>query len=186
VKVTVLYEDSRAPAGAFSFHDPFVLTIVARRLGIEPHSSEDRRLRSEVVARPCRGAGNVLQDASDDRLGPHRIAVFDRDRVGELLPGSRVSCIRGTKTEIARQLGPEADVVLLDRNLETVLQAIRETGRLKLDDEFHRAINGKKRDARESVLRQASRDATLQDEVVARVASLDYLVGRIARRYRSA
>ena len=77
--VTVLYEDSRAPAQSFALHE-LVVAIVADRTA-RPESERWRLVRV-IVSLPCNGNAKLRREAEDRRLGINE--VFELvDALGE-------------------------------------------------------------------------------------------------------
>lgn len=123
--VTVLWEDQRG--GQIKGFGPHALLVacVADSLGLVPN-----RLKGLIESHPKKGNGNVIVALRRDleRLansGPV-VAVFDRDKIPELvnLHQPVADCRRITKERI-RNLAPgNYEVVFLERNIETLIEAV--------------------------------------------------------------
>jgi hypothetical protein len=123
VKVTVLWEDQRATAAkTFGPHE-LLVACVAEELEEAP-----KMVLSRVVSIPKKGNGNVAVALKRDLMrlsdaGPV-CAVFDRDKIRDLFgQSSTPSCISGIKRRIYEDAPGTYEVVLLDRNVETLVDA---------------------------------------------------------------
>jgi hypothetical protein len=78
------------------------------------------------------------------------------------------------------------DVVLLERNLESVLSALKDVApALEVEEVWRRAIDDKKHDARDLLFTAAAKPSMsmrpVRDALLARHPSFARLIGRIAR-----
>lgn len=121
--VTVLWEDQRsAIVKTFGPH-ALLIACVTEELG-------ERRdtVSSKVISVPKKGNGNVVVALERDLIrlsdaGPV-CAVFDRDNIKDLFrQGSAPSCISGIKDRIYEKVSGSYEIVLLDRNIETLVDA---------------------------------------------------------------
>lgn len=172
---TVLYEDS-APATPTNYgYHGLVLACVADRTGRERWS-----LAAVVVGRPMRGAGKLkkeLEDKADLLMagGAAVIALFDRDKVGSVFQLPNNATNEQVIAKAQKKIAAGVRIVLLDRNLETVLDACcraldlaRPTGKLRPSDSdavFHKAAAADAR-VREEVLREVPSFESLVNEVI--------------------
>ena len=126
--ILVLYENPRAASGSFGLHE-LLVALVADELSATP-----LQLRKRVRARPLNGVNNLLKAIRDpQRLAPAGgpcLAVIDADRIRKCLrmPGA------GAKDVISRILQSceepaRITVVLLERNVESLIEAVRECDR---------------------------------------------------------
>lgn len=156
--VVVLYENHRDQARNFGLHE-LVLACVQDRLG--ERAGTRFALREAVPGIPRNGNAKLQKSCQRDlpriaRGGARVVAVFDDDRVRRLLglpadaPGAEV--VRHLKGECPL---PEAlSVVLLRRNLETVLRA---AGRCaQVDGAFLAEALGKNLEARDAILNRVA------------------------------
>jgi hypothetical protein len=135
-EVLVLYEDSRAARGVFGPHE-FFLGCVA----------DDRVTSVHALARrasscPLRGISKLLAalkqlDGFDNLVegGGPILAVVDEDRVREHIPESTAwSAVQVAQHLVATSSDPSRlMVVLLERNLESLIEAIRQCGERELE-----------------------------------------------------
>jgi len=183
VNVAVLYEDSRGRNRDFPFHE-LVVRCVADGT---PHETI-WSLESRIHAVPLNGNANVLaklRDAAGLRrlTDSHRVlAVFDRDKVGGLVGLESTSCIVSIAGGLRGGVSAGVDIVLLERNLETVLAAIRTAdSSVATDDEFGRALQ-KETFARDLIFKKAAARPAVRANLVASLRSFNYLVTKIIER----
>lgn len=127
-RILILYEDSRAAKGPFGPHE-FLLGCVADESGRSVYE-----VRALAKASPVRGAGNLLKalkhidDLNRSVAGAHVLAIADSDRIRKHFSAAGPET---TNLEIAERIRADSSapdrltVVLLERNLETVIEAIR-------------------------------------------------------------
>jgi hypothetical protein len=183
-RILVLYEDSRSPTGDFGPHE-FFLGCVADHTGESVWS-----LKSNVRAVPVRGVGNLLRhlrkidqlDALIPGGGPV-LAVIDQDRVRDHYKAGTGKAT----TEVEQQITQECSapvrltVVLLERNLESVVEAMRDCGEREhdlLQDALRKNLN-----ERDKLFKRVGLDATrrgIRDCVRARLPGVERIVQRIA------
>ncbi|MCC6785538.1 MAG: hypothetical protein IT457_21985 [Planctomycetes bacterium] len=129
-RLVVLYEDARAAAGRFGPHE-LLLGCVADELGRRLHD-----LRKEIVAIPMNGVAKLLAALTDaerwQRVAPRGaplLALIDSDRIRDHVP-PEIREHAGVEAWIRARFSEPArlTVILLDRNLETVIAAIRDCG----------------------------------------------------------
>ena len=187
MNVVVLYEDSRAPDRKFAFHDLVVRAVLDRRGDSEATSWT---YAGRVKADPRNGNGNVLREFENrDRLESllsrgRVVAVFDSDKIMKLVPVGVAACKSSVTAWLSERaaVANSVKVVLLERNLETIVAAIQEADRhLVSDDEFRRAA-GKDRIARDTILRKAASRSDVRQALRDSVPSFAYLVDHIAER----
>lgn len=173
-RIAVLYEDKLAASKARNFGPHvLVLTCVA-----EQTKCDRERLGQNVHGIPRKGIGNLLADCRAPILGDRYarvIAVCDDDKVREHLNLPTTAC----KDQVRRAIGcgPSLHLVLLTRNIETVLEAaIKVLGR--------RPLTGKASPLeRDGILLNLAyqEKADRRLEVLEQVPSLRYLVAKLAR-----
>ena len=188
-RITILYEDQRGPTRGFGLHALVKACVLDRigRINRIGRAGDDRRAIEEALAdhRPMKGVEKVLAACRDDIEdiacdGRSVIAVFDDDAIRRCLklpagaPAARVEqhIRKGCKA-------PDAlTIVLLQRNAESVLQAIRDCAPGLDAARLDRAIRQKDLLARDAVFAAVSRDAMrpTRDCILARVPSLEALV----------
>ncbi len=177
-RVTVLYEDRRGPQKRFGPHE-LVVAMVADAIGKPAH--EVSRI---VEARPAK-SNNKLRNwcrSEADRIAAdcHPIvAVFDSDRVDRLeglqgLSGNDVEKKVRTESATPDKIHPR----LLERNLESVAEALRELAPRLVDEKSFERVLAKKSLMDRDLLfgRAASADEQLRNGIREKVPSL----GRIA------
>lgn len=126
----VLYEDSRGANGQFGPHD-FFMGCVADKTKRDIHS-----LTPRVSACPVNGVSKLLGHLRDlDELSPFApqgapiLAILDEDRVREHAPLTGMSAAAAADKLVAESSSPaRLKVVLLERNLESVVQAFDRCG----------------------------------------------------------
>lgn len=184
--VTVLYEDSAADGVVrnYGLH-VFVRQCVADELGVESW-----RL-SHVQGIPCRGNARIRDDCRKNpsrfvRDGRMAFAVYDADRLPALLRLEASSCKPVLKAALLRECPwrEQLRVVMLERNVETVLRELRTCDpRLVDEPTWSRAIERKFLTDRDVVFSAAAKPTPLRTQLRActreRVPSLDYLVRRL-------
>lgn len=192
VRVTVLYEDQACDGAVprFGPHE-FLLALVA-----DLTSAPIDALRREVEAHPAKGAAKLVAKCADE-VGENIaadchpvIALFDRDRIREAR--SR-ACLpqgipaRATDSRIIRMLEGlcrhpgKLRVALLDRNVETLLKAVRDLWKDDSSvraDQYDAAIRHKSRNDRDVILGRLARSAgaaQIREKVMNRVPGLQNL-----------
>jgi hypothetical protein len=184
-KVRILYEDRLLGGNPPEFGPhKLVVRYVCDRLGRNPGE-----LDKAMVSDPKGGNSNVLRACRRDlgRLvkgGCTVIAVYDSDKIGELVGLQRTACKTQIVTLLKEGCAPRERllVVLLEDNLETVLRAIAEADpTLVSAADLTRAIDRKDRNCRDLILRRAAVAAAgpTRKRVAEKVPSLAYLVDKI-------
>lgn len=128
--ILVLYEDSRGAKGTFGPHD-FFLGCVADLTGLDIHA-----LKPRVCACPVNGVSKLLDHLRDldelSHLAPHGapiLAILDEDRVRAHAPLAGMSSAAAASKLVAGSSDPaRLKVVLLERNLESVVNAFDQCG----------------------------------------------------------
>lgn len=154
----VLYENHRDQAKNFGLHE-LVLSCIHDRLG--EHAGSRYELREIIVGIPRHGNAKLRKSCQKDltriaRGGEQVVAVYDDDRVRRLLglpadvPGADV--VQKLKDECP--LPEVLTVILLRRNLETVLRAAGRCARI--DDESLQEALGKNLEARDAILNRVA------------------------------
>jgi hypothetical protein len=129
---TIFYEDARARQSKNFAPHRLILACVKDRLAERERHIELRDLEELTVDIVMKGDGNLLsalrQDASDLSVRGPVYALFDRDRIHILL---KISARADTicRPRIVREIVghppivPERNIVLLEQNMETVINA---------------------------------------------------------------
>lgn len=163
----------------------FLVACVADRLQM----NRFELLHTESIrSRCCNGNGGVLRELGRRSLwdaAPHLIAVLDTDKLHELLGGEARKLVAGpaydawsTKMEerCRERLGPHdaarLTICLLDRNLETLLEAIEGASVEKDVVE------------RDAILQRAAAEPALLRRALAQMPSWADLVETVAHRVR--
>lgn len=163
----IFYEDQRGPRGEFGFHR-FICQLVMDRTNLPGTVYEVERKLIEGI--PLKGAGNVLKKCRKDlpRLANRVkkvIAVFDQDRLPELLRLSGIPCRPVLRDALLESCNPRGaiEIVLIKQNIESVIKAIRNSGLASFIDEkvFDGALS-KNHPTRDSVFIQCATKTTLE------------------------
>ena len=186
VAVTVLYEDSRSKTGDFGLHRLVVACVFDLINGLR------HQVEGMVEDRPQNGAPKLLQACREDIAdlacdGRSVVAVFDEDRIRRQL-GLPPQC---ADEDIVREIlngcrAPERlTVVLLRRNLESVLLAARDCDPGLDPGTVTRAL-GKDPLARDDVLHEIAKEhkREVRTAVLRQVPSLNELVTLLCERLR--
>lgn len=185
-KILVIYEDARAAAGEFGPHE-LILGCVGDEVGKRVHE-----LRQHVRGIPMNGVPKVLAALTDaDRLrglapgGIPILALIDADRIRNHIPQGLRGAADLEAAIRSRFSEPERlTVVLLDRNLETVIVAIGDCDERELVEEaLRKDIN-----ARDRLLGKLGNDPVrrpIRDCVRKAVPSFDRAVGVVRDALRS-
>lgn len=183
--VFVLWENhSDGPVDRFGPH-VFLVACIADRLLVdrfELHRSEAIRSRS------CNGNSNVFRELGRSHpwnTAPHVIAVLDSDKLHELLGGEARKLVAEPAYEawsaqmegkcrerIGAHGADQLAICFLDRNLETLLQALGDTSVKK---------NVVQRD---KLLQRAAADPALIRRALEQMPSWAHLVEAVAHRVR--
>ena len=156
--VTVIYEDRRSQVPEYGPHK-FLMACVRDR-SIQEHP--DLVLGDRVRARVAKGNSKLLKYLmdlnTDEPDGRQVVAIFDDDKIRDLagLPGD--ACKAETIKTLRSKMDAPARVtlVLLARNIESVLEAIQRCAPdLVAPEVFQRALN-KKPNERDLVFLKAS------------------------------
>jgi len=119
--IPVLYEDSQSGDHDFAFHD-LLVAMAQHGLQVAHH-----RLHRKFKAIPARGAGTVIKKLRQDLKTLHQghgvIAVLDRDKIKDHVSGATTP--EAALAQLQTEFGTKVSFHLLDRNLESVVHAIR-------------------------------------------------------------
>ncbi len=181
--VTILYEDTvGGPIKDYGPHN-FVVQSAGDQLG------KNRWEMSHVTAVPLNGNSNVREACKRERSrfersGARVIAVYDSDQIGGLIKLAQPWCKLRIRSMLLEQCPWRANltVVLLERNIETLLEAICSPDPSIVPEELkNKAIHHKKLDARDAILNRASQPAArgVRDAVRSIVPSFDYLIHKV-------
>jgi len=182
-RVTILYEDQRGPSKGFGLHR-FGVACVFDEVDGERHKVE--KLLEDF--RPLKGNSKLLRAVQEDIGGISFdgrpvVAVFDDDKARKLLQIP----MEATDEEVVEELRsrcPREDVIaiiLLKRNIETVIKQIRQAGLSVGEDLLRRALD-KELIARDAVFSMASKDINrgVRRRVIESNESLRELVKRLS------
>lgn len=188
--VLVLYEDSLVRGGKPTNYGPHLLLVqcVADRLAVarpRPHGYLARDLIDRGLACNPRRGNTKLRDAAHANLEKHTrggknvVAVYDRDRINEIVVVTDPSCTRAIVEALAPAGGSDRlATVLLDANLETVITTLRGCG-MRADLPWDEAL-AKRAGAlgdRDRIMQNAAvADQAIRDRLLERMASFEYLV----------
>lgn len=184
--IAILYEDQRGPRNEFGLHR-FICQLVIDRAALTKSVYEVER--SLIRGTPLKGNGNVRRRCLTDlpKLARHcrRVfAVYDEDRVPELVGLSRTDCRPLLCSKLVENCQPadKLEVVLLRQNQESLIEAIKSSGLIGLihDSVYDRAL-AKDLMARDSVFIQCATSTTLEirQKLLPTLPDLDRLVTRI-------
>jgi hypothetical protein len=192
VRVTVLYEDARNPKAKGYGPHALIKQYLADRIAVDPWTINDEELLgiaekgNSNVRKACR-----MHLAKLAASGGMVVAVYDADQAPELaqLPSSacKSQLIKGLKDGCVPE--EKLVVVLLYRNLETVLTTLRTCApSLATDATWDKAIHGKKLVERDQILVAASKPTeagrAIRAKLCEQVPSLAYLISKIERAWR--
>jgi hypothetical protein len=144
----------------------------------------------EVKDLPKNGNGNVLNACRRDAdlLGRHGVsvlAVFDHDKVRELLGLPPTACKEDVVTAIQSRCAGTVSIVLLEENVETVISAIGACCE-GVSDRLDRAIQDKDLNERDALLHVAAAAVPeVRECILERVPSLRRLVAHVVGRFTS-
>lgn len=183
--LAVLYEDRRGSRKDFGFHLFICRCVLDRSPGLAVNMFQ---LSKTVEAIPLKGNGNVFGKCKKDlkKLADRcqRVfAVYDQDKVNELLNLKGPQC-RGTlKAGLAAPCEPKEalEVILINRNLESVIETIRDSGLLPSvgSEDFSKALS-KDLNARDSLfIKCAKGPQDARAKWLALLPDVDRLVSKI-------
>ncbi|MBN2494958.1 MAG: hypothetical protein JXR96_10240 [Deltaproteobacteria bacterium] len=153
-QIIVLYEDQRDPAGDFPFHE-LILSCV--------YDSIDRNrqiLTEKIKGNPKKGNSKLLRSLREDLSClrdscQHVIAVFDDDKVRELIGLGKKAKEQEVIEEIKASLPDCASIFLLKKNMETVIGDIGECDGAIDQNLLDSALNKRSLNARDRVIKRA-------------------------------
>lgn len=182
--VTILYEDSAAD-GALKDYGPHLLVrqCVGDLLGKSPWELK------QLEGLPKNGASKIRNECRRfppqiGRDGRVVVAVYDADKIHRETRLPAAAC-KGQIKEALRvgcSWQERLVVVLLERNIESVVEAVRACAPAIVADEvWGQAVDRKNLNARDVVLRRAASppERALRECVLQRVPSLAYLVHKL-------
>lgn len=153
-QVCVLYEDQRGPQRSFGLHE-LAKACVRDRLEPQPRHEIDQALND---CRPLRGDSNVLKKFREDvdniaADGRPVVAVFDNDRIRRLLQLPAKATDAQVLQEIRKGTSSNRlHVILLNRNMESVIKAAHECDPSISQESVDLAISNKDRLERDVIL----------------------------------
>jgi len=157
-------------------------------------------MQEVINGSPCKGRGNVRKKCNEDLLkllkSYHRVfAVYDEDTIRQTLalPGS--SCRRQVCEKLRSECevkgagdASKLEVILIRRNLESLLKLIQKSGLTSIaDGKFDRAIRRKDRTARDQIFIHCvhTLDAPGRSQLLTQLPDLARLVQRLAEALKS-
>ena len=178
----ILYEDQRGPVTGFGLHK-LVLACIADDLNVEWYT-----LEKIVEGRPMKGVSKVLQSCYREvrRIalrGQRVFALIDNDHVRDHLPGldaraDEPSVVRAIKDN--SDASAQLEVVLLDKNTETVLEAAQLCDPALPDDAIRAALR-KHPAQRDRIFHQVARGSrSVRMCIRTKIPALEQLVQHLA------
>lgn len=191
-KVTILYEDSRRQLSREYGPHELVKSYLADVLAIDRY---DRRLKDDLVPIPCKGDSNLLKQIQRNgerliRNGGWVIAVFDADKLHRLVDLDAAACKKAL-TGAVDERGPSIErlsVVLLEDNLETLFERLKELAEHELRCDWQAVIERKRHAERDRILTSLARDPQrdgLRRQLVQQMPSLAYLMCKVWRAWHA-
>jgi hypothetical protein len=183
-RLRILYEDQLGAVPGFPLHR----LVLAAAHDLCPHL-ERWRLEQRVIALPKKGQGGVLNEVRRARLhadaGVCVLAWIDDDHVRDLFPGAareaRAEVIQRVKQQGGALDPGRVEIFLLDRNLESLLQALEPELREALGEEqVTKAIRKKRLDARDALLIHISGSRDLRERLRQRHGGFDCVTRYVA------
>ncbi len=184
--VKLLCEDSRASREEFVFAE-VVAQLICDRLGCDRW---DPQIRRGFTAEALNGASNVKRACDDARRfrdAIHVIVLYDEDEIRPLFALPSNACRQQIRQEAARasSFSAQLTVVLLQRNLETILKTICDL--TPIDPQIkQQALVRKRLNARDIILKKAldlsPQGRSLRDRLTELSPSLAYLVEKLLLR----
>jgi hypothetical protein len=184
VVVTVLYEDQRGPRQGFGLHS-FVKACVFDVINGERH-----RVEGMLDGRPLKGVQAVIKACREDidliaADGRCVVALLDDDAIREQLKLRRTASDAEVDLEIRKgcRAPDRLTVVLLKRNMESVILAAAACDPGLDAKRIDRAVKYKELLERDAILIEVSRERArpLRDCMLGRVPSLQMLVALLSR-----
>jgi hypothetical protein len=186
---TILYEDQRGPSNKFGLHK-FVLRCLCDQSAVAP--DDQYRVDATIDGRQLKGNSKLLHAVRNDlpniaANGRPVIAMFDNDRIRDLLKLPDNTLDDEVCAAIHPGCGTQLHVVLLKENTESILLAAeacaRKTGVALDPDMLQQAIKKKEPPARDALFIRISKaeHRELRDCIREKVASLTPLIDHLAR-----
>lgn len=187
--VTVLYEDRRGDDKDFGLHD-FVCQCVIDRLGWTSKTFYDIR-KTVIQGVPAGGDSNLRKKCQQDlkALADRNIRVFalyDEDKAARLVKLVGQPCRPLICERLSEGCEPAAklEIVLLRRNTETVIEAIRDSGLTKIQDSVFKEALRKRRNSRnmrDRIFTRCARELAInvRSQLLTRLPDIDRLVARL-------
>lgn len=180
-QVCVLYEDQRGPTKGFGLHE-LVKACVRDALPEHPRGRIDAALDD---CRPLKGSAKLLEACRRDidliaNDGRSVVAVFDYDRIHQLLQLPKNASDKQVVQAILEggKRAHRPSIVLLKRNMESVLQAAAQCDKSIASDRVKRAVQHKDPLERDAILGELSSDRSrsVRDCILDKVPSLQALI----------
>jgi len=189
--MTILYEDQAdGPIQNFGPHI-FVVQCICDRVGGAVWDFKDR-----IHPVPLKGNSNVRESCKSHSFkaakdGRAVFAVYDSDQIRGL-PGLAAAICKTQIKDILLGECPwrkQLKIVLLEKNIESVIDAICECDKTIVQEEtWINATKRKRLNARDLILKNAAfqRDRAFRDAVLVKVPSFCYLIDKLVAVYNPA
>lgn len=181
--IWVLYEDRRGERKQFGLHE-LVVSCVADTLGTNRWV-----LQPQIRCLSLKGNSKLLGKCQEElplmtRDGSFVVAVYDSDQMHRLLDLHAGSCRPAIRAGLERDCEPAGKlrVVLLEKNLESVIKELRDCGLHISNEEMGEAVRKKRTVTRDRILNRAAhgghRDVRMA--LTRAMPSFGYLVRTVA------
>lgn len=191
--VAVLYEDKRGPRKRFGFHRFICQCVLDRLPGFAINVYQAENLVTPIV---CKGNGNVFEKCKEglERLANRYrrvIAVYDQDKLPELLKLTGPQCRNTLREKLAEECQPREslEIVFINKNLESVIEAIRDSGLASFVDAnvFAEALN-KQMDARDRLFIKCATQSTkeVREKLLELLPDVKRLIAKIVEFSKAA
>jgi len=189
--VTILYEDQRGQRNDFGLHD-FVCQCVIDRASLTLDLYQVRK--TLIQGNPLKGNGNLRRSCQRDlpRLASQFrkvFAVYDEDRIPQLLNLHAPTCRRLLCQQLMAGCDPtdSLEVVLLRRNIESVIETIRDSGLISISASIFAEALGKRHLMRDRVFTRCAIETTPENraKLLGQLPDLLRLVARVTEHVSS-
>ena len=185
--IVVFYEDQRGPRNEFGLHR-LVCQLVIDHAGLADNVFKIEK--SLIHGIPLKGNGKLFKRCKKDlpRLSNQTkkvFAVFDQDRLPELLGLKGNQCRGFLRGKLMEPCEPRdaIEFIFVDRNIESVIEALRDSGLVSfIDDKLFEGALDKKQLTRDSLFIQCAMNTTpeLRMKLLDELPDIKRLVTKIA------